>query len=245
MQKIIDSHVHLGGSEKCTKSFSPNEYEKYMSEYNIAGAVVMPNITNREPPSVSNETFIRQFPRPNLRPCILIDSDDERTLSQVSEYGIAGVKYHPSISQKSVNHFNMTPFWHECKNLGLFAIVHCGRNILSRIDGLIETAARFPDVNFIGAHLGGGGTDLIERALKRQFPPNLYLDIAASKVPRLIEMAVEKLGADKIIFGSDEPYSDFRVTKYCMEIARISESDKKKICYENILRLVNEVSHCI
>ena len=244
MQKIIDSHIHLGKSEKCSNHFSVEEYEKYMADHDISAAIVMPNITNLKCPSAVNENFIRDFPRPNLHPCILIDSDDSRTLTQMRKYGIAGVKYHPSVSQKGAAHIDMEPYWKECEALNLFAIVHCGRNLLSRICGLIKVAERNPCVNFIGAHLGGGSTDLIEKALKFEFPPNLYLDIAASKVPRLIEMAVDKIGADKIIFGSDEPYADYRVTKYCMELADVH--NKEKIYYKNAARLLKyENSTCL
>ena len=101
-------------------------------------------------------------------------------------------------------------------------------------------SSKIPNINFIAAHLGGNASDLVCEAIKlleKETIDNIYLDTSAIKLPWLIETAIEKLGHDKIIFGSDEPYADLRVCKYCIDIAEVNR--KGLILAKNILTLIN------
>jgi hypothetical protein len=120
-------------------------------------------------------------------------------------------------------------------------LVHCGRNKLSHISHLIKIAKIFKDVIFIGCHLGGNATDLIEEAiflLGKEKLNNIYLDTSAGKLPHLIEEATKRLGIDKILYGSDEPYADIRIGKMCVELADISDDDKERIFGKNLLNII-------
>jgi len=50
----------------------------------------------------------------------------------------------------------------------------------------------------------------------------------------VIEELAHKGYADRIVFGSDEPYTDYAMEISLIERADIRESDKKKIFHENI-----------
>ena len=64
-------------------------------------------------------------------------------------------------------------------------------------------AERFPDLKLISGHIGGGGQ--WERRIKHIAPvDNVYLDTSGSVTQAgQLEMAVEYLGADRVVFGTD------------------------------------------
>ncbi|OQB39842.1 MAG: hypothetical protein BWY04_01513 [candidate division CPR1 bacterium ADurb.Bin160] len=43
---LIDSHVHIGKSEKSERFFSFDSYLKIMKEYSVDKAIVMPNVSS-------------------------------------------------------------------------------------------------------------------------------------------------------------------------------------------------------
>ncbi|MDQ8187700.1 amidohydrolase family protein [Pelagicoccus sp. SDUM812002] len=98
-------------------------------------------------------------------------------------------------------------------------------------------AHRFPDTKVIMAHLYGFG---MRGVLEAQNLPNLYID-TSSCLPfaGLLEYAVEKLGPERILYGSDIP---IRELGQC--IGRITGSDipaaaKTQILYSNANTLFN------
>lgn len=97
-------------------------------------------------------------------------------------------------------------------------------------------AKRHPDVKIIMAHLSGCG---FRGMLDIKNLPNVYVDTSGSQpVAGMIEYAVDKLGASRILYGSDAPGREF----YC-QIGRITgsklkNSDKEKILFKNTAELL-------
>jgi uncharacterized protein len=64
-------------------------------------------------------------------------------------------------------------------------------------------AARHPQVNFLLAHIGGGGDWLHSLAAVRNVP-NVYVDLSGSGVDGgMLEACVERLGAERLLWGCD------------------------------------------
>ena len=244
---IIDSHVHIGKTEKTNRYFTFDGYYILMKKYGVDESIVMPNLSS----VIKTENLNKEFMKNLLDlsksidfcfyPFIIIDPREIETLNQISYFRdhIYGVKFHPSISETLITDYKMDIFM---TNINVPVLVHCGRNRLSHISYLIQTAKRFKNINFIAAHMGGNATDLIEEAIQlisKEQLDNMWLDTSAGKLPWLIEEAVNKIGSEKILFGSDEPYSDTRIGIQCVELAEISDEDKEKIFYKNIKELLN------
>lgn len=242
---IIDAHVHIGETEKNDYSYTLDTYFKYMNENKINKTIVIPSMSKYESASESNNKLIIDFNKFSKKDFfylfLLIHPEDQKTLEQIKEEKIYGVKYHPSITRYTIDNISLRPFLKYCEEKKLPVLVHCGRNEVSHIKYLINVAKNYPKINFIGAHLGGNATDLIQEALEllsKEKIYNIYLDTSAGKMPKLIEKAVKVLGEDKIIFGSDEPYADLRIEKACVNLTNLSLSIKEKIFYKNILFLL-------
>lgn len=242
---IIDAHVHIGETEKNDYSYTFDTYLRYMNKNGINKSVVIPSMSKYEKASESNEKLIKEFNKFSQKKSfyifLLIHPEDYKTFKQIKKEKIHGVKYHPSVARCAIDNISLDPFLEHCEKEKLPVLVHCGRNEVSHIKYLVNVAKNYSKINFIGAHLGGNATDLIQEALEllsKERTNNIYLDTSAGKMPKLIEKAVKILGEDKIIFGSDEPYADLRIEKICIQLTDLSLSVKEKIFYKNILSLL-------
>ena len=100
---------------------------------------------------------------------------------------------------------------------------------------------RFPELILIMAHSGNtlharGDWHLAIAVAKRH--PNLLLDTSTSTADTdFIETAVEELGAERILYGSDWPLFDMGFAMARVQEADISESAKWMILGENIAKI--------
>ncbi len=104
-------------------------------------------------------------------------------------------------------------------------------------------AAEQPELTLVLAHWGGGlfFYELME-SVHRSIQ-NIYYDTAASPflyAPAVYRIALEILGPERILFGSDFPL--INPSRYVKEMqeAGLSEMDRKKILGQNALALFNE-----
>jgi predicted TIM-barrel fold metal-dependent hydrolase len=101
---------------------------------------------------------------------------------------------------------------------------------------IADLASRFPEVNIIMAHLSGGG---IRGILDIKPFPNVYVDTSGSQpISGVVEYAVETLGAERILFGSDVPGRDFSSQLGRIYGAKISERHRRLILGINAQQLL-------
>jgi predicted TIM-barrel fold metal-dependent hydrolase len=130
--------------------------------------------------------------------------------------------------------------------------VNAGWSFASAIVTLTQTdfLAPYPDVTFQIAMLGGAiafHTEFLALGAQRS---GLSIDTVAAlrrvyidtgvfgRGPRAVALAVEALGADRILFGSDYPLAPINPTLEALHRADISESDREKILSTNGLELL-------
>ena len=99
-----------------------------------------------------------------------------------------------------------------------------------------ELAARFPQTTIIMAHLMGGG---MRGVLDIQPYANVLVDTTGSQPQAgMVEYAVERLGAGRVVFGSDLRVRDFPCQLGKVYGARISKRAKRMILGLNAARLL-------
>jgi uncharacterized protein len=101
----------------------------------------------------------------------------------------------------------------------------------------------FPKTLFILAHWGGGlwWHQLLKREV-REVLRNVYVDTAASPFlyrPEIYLYALEILGVDRILYGSDFPL--LKLDRYVKELeeARVTEADRRAILGGNAQRILH------
>lgn len=146
--------------------------------------------------------------------------------------GMLGVKlYH----QYQLNDPVMYPLIEKCIDMDIPILMHAGhadKNAtlsqprVSDATYFVEVAKRYPEATFMMAHITGGG-DWEWQVRTIVDCPNIITDMSGSVVDRpVIEKAVELLGADRLLFGTDISVGP-SVGKILG--ADISEEDKKTI----------------
>jgi uncharacterized protein len=99
-----------------------------------------------------------------------------------------------------------------------------------------DLARRFPDVRIVMAHLSGCG---IRGVLDIADCPNVWIDTSGGQpVAGLVEYAVERLGAGRVVFGSDECGREFSCQLGRILGARLSARDREAILGRNAAGLL-------
>lgn len=105
------------------------------------------------------------------------------------------------------------------------------------LTGLDAAAERHPEVNFLAGHAGSAfAYEPYLEAAERC--PNFFLDLTYSREhTNMIEYFVGRIGADRLVWGTDAP--TFSISHQVSKIlfARISDQDKRKILYDTAARL--------
>lgn len=159
----------------------------------------------------------------------------------VGKYGFRGIKL------EIANNASAACMRHVAKaarEFGLVVLQHSwsltnigDRQHQSDPDDTTLFARRNPDVRIIMAHLVGIG---FRGVLAAKGLPNLYVDTSGGYPEEgLIEFAVEHLGADHVVFGSDLPIREVSVKVGSILDTRLPAAAKQKILAGNTARLLN------
>jgi uncharacterized protein len=150
------------------------------------------------------------------------------------------IKLHPGLHRYPVNGRNYAPIWDYANQTQAIVLVHtwdsdpnCGPLMFPTI------AKAHPRARILLGHSGvtwRGYHQAMDAAAEAQ---NLYLELCGSQNHRLVlERAVERLGAERILFGSDLPYLEASMTLARVLTSRISGEAKEQILRTNFLRLI-------
>ncbi len=175
----------------------------------------------------------------------LLPTSLECVRQSLDEPAAVGIKIHPSISQCPADDDRWRPVWElaAAKQVPILAHSWClsDYNPTQRHaqPGLFARYAReFPGVSLILGHSGGRYEGHLAAAVLASQQANVYLDLSGDCYGLgLVEYLVAKVGADRILFGSDLTWIDPRTQLGMVLDAEISSSDKASILRENALRL--------
>jgi predicted TIM-barrel fold metal-dependent hydrolase len=102
-------------------------------------------------------------------------------------------------------------------------------------------ALQYPDVDFILPHLGSFSDDwsaqlaLIDHLVRHK---NIYTDSAGVRRFDLLQQAVKRAGAHKVLFGSDGPWLHPGVELAKIYALGLPQPDQALVLGENLLRLI-------
>lgn len=152
-------------------------------------------------------------------------------LKRCAKLGMKGLKLHASFDVEPFESSKYREIWKFCGDRHWPVIIHGMRSVL---------AYENPLVNFIGAHF-------IERIHESKLMQdiascgNYYMCSSATFCQMgAIVQAVELLGADKVIFGSDYALNSITIRLGEVLTAAITERDAKKILGINIRKLLSQ-----
>lgn len=223
---IVDAHVHVGRWPAFDLEFTIEDLECIMSQYSVEGAVVMPALVgDRVKANVDLLRLVHDDPRFYFFAWV----GPTTTIAELEGYGpgLAGLKFHPSISQTSITEARMHSSLEFADRHRLPFLYHAGRTPISWPDRLMAVAPSYPKVKFIMAHAGGTAYDRAVDTLRRwpTLPENIWAEISTVRWPDLLTRMVETWGEDRVLYGSDLPFVDLRVSWYALELAGLASNE--------------------
>jgi predicted TIM-barrel fold metal-dependent hydrolase len=155
---------------------------------------------------------------------------------------VEGLKAHPSLAKRRIDDPAWRPFLDHAERRRLPVIVHCGRwQEMSSWRYCLTAAEWHPEAVIILAHLGGDDVviqDECSREMMVRQLPNAYLGTESIREYYSLRAALDRLGPEKILFGSDYPLTWPGAGLAVVEGAQVSEEERRLVRGENLERLL-------
>jgi predicted TIM-barrel fold metal-dependent hydrolase len=155
--------------------------------------------------------------------------------------GCAGIKIHPHAHAYEIREHGPAIFAFAAERKAV-VLTHSG-DIGSYPEDFVPFADQYPEVQLILAHLGNSDDGSVSRqveAIERGRNGNLWVDTssARSMFSGVIEWAVQRIGYDRMLFGTDTPLYWAGAQKGRIESADIGENAKSAILWDNAAALL-------
>lgn len=166
----------------------------------------------------------------------------EGELKKRASQGFVGVKLHPGTHLYPIDGVNYLYAYKYADENKWPVLIHTWGE--RDVRTIIEIAKSYPNAIFIMGHSGGDLRSMILAVELAKDVDNIYLDLTGSAMYNgIIEYYVEKIGSERILFGTDFPFIDPRPAIGWVESSKIKEEDKLNILHKNaekILSLIKE-----
>jgi uncharacterized protein len=241
---IIDMHMHIDDIPALGWQMSAAQCIERMDEAGVDAAAVM---TIADLPGINPEAldlinaacadfpgrlygFVRLHPWYRAEALQLLRR-------AVGELDFRGLKLHPVSSLAHPSGDDTVALIRAAGELGVPTLFHCGDEPMTTPLSIAPAAAACPDSVVILGHMGGyfHVDEAIEVAEQH---PNIVLETSATPYPEKIREAVERIGAERVVFGSDGPVSSPVLERQKVVIAGLSPADTALVLGGNAARLM-------
>ncbi len=212
----------------------------------IAG--LMPRGRETQVAPANDEAFSTVPATEGLRQYVIVNPLQPNTYDQAREMlkssHCVGIKIHPEEHAYRITDYGdeLFSFFEE---VAAPVMTHSGCPSSLPAD-FVPFANKYPQVKMLLAHLGNGAgdngkVDLQVRAIQASQHGNLWVDTSSARsiLPGLIEWAVQELGAERLLFGSDTPLYHVAMHRTRIEMAEIPDESKRMILRDNAIKFFN------
>ncbi|UCG04103.1 MAG: amidohydrolase family protein [Candidatus Heimdallarchaeota archaeon] len=251
-QASIDFHTHLPLSP--IVSFTPeiaklpdiNDFLKALNDAHVTEAVLLCG-PKKEAMRDENENLARRVHslqrRFKLMAWLNPKYDSAADLQDlVKENDFHGLKLHPVFDKYKLSDPIVKPLIEKAIKLEVPIMIHSGWGPEGSVQDIGKLAEEYPDGTFVCCHMKEeyGLNERFSHIEMAAHNTNVYLESSYIPHPRRLAEAVEILGAERILFGSDYPWGAQNIAweKTKVTAAQISYDDKKKILAENAKELL-------
>lgn len=260
---VIDIHVHCYPDEVAVRSVSARsqkfgiipmtdgtiqDLKKSMSRSGVDLCVLQP-IALKPEQTIKMNRWAACVKEDGIISFGTIHPDYDDWLNEIKwleAEGFKGVKFHADCQGYFVDDLCMLNIYEKILDAGMVMLIHSGVDrafsepfhcIPSRLGKVLDT---FPGAPIIAAHMGGYRYwDDVEKYLLGR---DVYFDTAYS-IHELgkerAERFIRKHGADKVLFGTDSPWSDHNVDISLIKSLNLEQEEIKGILGENARKLLH------
>lgn len=247
---IIDSHTHVDEVETWGWFDPPEVLLPLLDDAEIDQAIIMTYRDATGPDDPATEYIldaVRRYPD-RLIGYVRIDAQSPGAIDALDQalglYRMKGVKLH-TVSYVGFPYGEGTlRVMRRAANYNAPILFHSGDEALALPLEIAEAARQCPETTVIMGHMGGY-FHCKEAIRVAQELPNVMLDTSAMPYPKMIQQAVEILGAGRVLFASDGPGCLPAPEVEKVRLAGLSAADEKLLLGENAQRLIEGVRHDI
>jgi len=249
---VIDSHAHISHDGAEGIGFLHQPYGDAKSMYERAKLMGIDAMcisgflavwTDYKEGNTIVVDAMKQFPKfyrgyAALQPQYVKDWKKEFRTWHV-KYRMGGLKPYYPRTFIPYNDKAWAPWFEYGNRMNAYALIHPSPNLVAEMNDL---APKYPNIAFTLAHSGASFADArlaIEVALKY---PNVFLEITLTSVTyRVVEFMVSHVGADRVLFGTDQPMRDPIPQFGWMAYSHCSYEEKKKMFGLNMQKILKRV----
>ncbi len=244
---IVDAHVHIG-IDKDGASQTMGQQIKAMKECGIDKSVVFPFNENGD--LVEASKALLKYKSNSIIPFLRLDpkkTSPETVEELLSGRDFAGVKLHPRAQNFDPIDRRYYPIYKKIEDSGKPLLLHSRKMLpfmnrpgrtnpaFSDPDRMVRLAAQFPSLSIILAHFANMSKKALGAVGKHE---NLFIETSIFGTVFTVRIFCDRIGAEKIIYGSDAPYSDQEIEVLKIRKADIGRKEKGMILGRNILSLI-------
>lgn len=244
---VIDCHMHLKHGDAARTEWSADAIIEIMDQAGIDKAVVFGMSTTTARSIELARQAVQKFPR-RLIPFLYALPSYERPVireieTAISDHAFRGIKIHAG--ECTLAEYIIDPVIRLAGTFPVPCLIDCAGNatVAARL------AETFPQTTLLLAHMGrylSTDVQLVEQFIRvaEKFE-NVYLDLSAVALVYKIEEAAQRLGARRLVWGTDGPYKNPDAVTYAkaemdkVRNLKLNDADKQLILGSNIARLLN------
>ncbi len=260
--KIIDIHTHVFPNEVASRALDTlsgtsgikpfhrgtiEDLSESMQAAGISRSALMPVATRPEQVASINN-WMASLDRSRFIPfgaVYPLGDDIESQIDTVCRLHFPGIKLHPDYQGFLPDDERLFPLYDLLQQRHLLLLMHCGRDpsfedIKASPKRIKKISDLFPQLNLIAAHFGGFQVwDDVEKFLVGS---PVYFDTSFA----IINLGIERFrsmvishGIDKIMFGTDSPWTDQRMEVETLKKCGFSSGELDKIFHKNAEQLLS------
>lgn len=154
-----------------------------------------------------------------------------------------GIKIHPRFHKCDISDKAYIPVWEAARKFNAVVLSHTGEGQAhSDPEQYYEISKKYSDVTFILGHGGESFKGIMQCIEIVNSRKNVYIDISGWGFMHkgILEFVTGKVGADKVLFGSDVGWIDFNYAVGVVAYSMLSESEKEQILYKNARKVLRK-----
>jgi uncharacterized protein len=238
---IIDCHCHAGKGDLLTGPWDTDApIELYLKRAKAAGidktVIFSPFHSNYAQANANTALIVTRYPERFIGFAFVHAQRDRGKIHQivkqsVIQWNFRGIKVHRMDGPVS------REICEVARSLHLPLLY----DPMGQTDLIDLLAPQYPDVNFIIPHLGSFADDW--RAHLRVIDqisrfPNVYADTSGVRRFDYIVQAIQRAGAQKVLFGSDGPYLHPGLELYKIRLLNLPQHQEALVLGKNLMHLV-------
>lgn len=240
---IIDAHAHLDVVESAGWDDSPEKLLRLMEGAGIEKTVVTSYGDTPGPnPSVERlRGYVEEYPDrfigfPRLDPRYG-DEAAEVFERAMEDDGMRGLKLHPVSYGSPLFEEPTLRLLEMAADIDVPVLIHSGDR-LGALPQQVSEAARHTDATLLMGHIGGYFNAREALAAAREHE-NIVLETSAFPYPRVIQDAVDEIGAERVVYGSDMPPANPVVELKKVEVLDLTDEQRERILWRNAADMLN------